>query len=97
MSFTLNEEQEQLVEEADKLGRTEFASRASHWDQTKTYPFENIKILQEAGYLGLTIPEQFGGAERPLIDAILVIEQISKYCGSTGRILVETNMGILSV
>lgn len=45
--------------------------------------------------LGMTIPKKYGGQERPLIDAILAIETAAKYCGVTGRILVETNMGAL--
>jgi alkylation response protein AidB-like acyl-CoA dehydrogenase len=43
----------------------------------------------------MTIPRKFGGQERPLIDVVLVIEQIAKYCGVTARIVVETNMGAL--
>jgi alkylation response protein AidB-like acyl-CoA dehydrogenase len=43
----------------------------------------------------MTIPRKFGGPERPLIDVVLAIEQIAKYCGVTARIVVETNMGAL--
>ncbi|MCJ7837731.1 MAG: acyl-CoA dehydrogenase family protein, partial [Burkholderiales bacterium] len=43
----------------------------------------------------MTIPKKFGGPERPLIDVVLAIEQIAKYCGVTARIVVETNMGAL--
>ena len=45
--------------------------------------------------MGMTIPEEYGGQERPLIDAILAIETAAKYCGVTARVLVETNMGAL--
>ena len=43
----------------------------------------------------MTIPIEYGGQGRSLIDAILAIETAAKYCGVTARILVETNMGAL--
>ena len=52
-------------------------------------------MLREANILGMTIPTEYGGQERPLIDAILAIETAAKYCGVTARIVVETNMGAL--
>jgi alkylation response protein AidB-like acyl-CoA dehydrogenase len=95
MDFKLNTEQSMLVELADRLGREHFAPRAAHWDREHEYPRENVETLRRAGLLGMTIPKRFGGAERPLIDAVLAIETIARYCGVTARIVVETNMGAL--
>ncbi|MBE0620631.1 MAG: acyl-CoA dehydrogenase family protein [Burkholderiales bacterium] len=95
MDFQLNEEQKLLVELADRLGRDEFAAKAARWDREHEYPYENVEVLRRAGLLGMTIPKKFGGPERPLIDVVLAIEQIAKYCGVTARIVVETNMGAL--
>src|SRR5207249_2962996 len=39
------------------------------------------------------VPEAFGGGGRPLLDVILVIEEIARACGITGRIVVEGNLG----
>jgi len=95
MDFQLSESQNMLVDLADRLGREEFAPRAARWDRDHEYPHENVEVLRRAGLLGMTIPKKFGGAERPLIDVVLAIEQIAKYCGVTARIVVETNMGAL--
>lgn len=95
MDFQLNDEQKRIVALVDELGKKEFAPRASRWDENHEYPWENIHILREADILGMTIPRKYGGQERPLIDAILAIETASKYCGVTGRAIVETNMGAL--
>lgn len=97
MQFELSEEQKMLIEVADRLGREQFASRAARWDSKREYPHENAEVLRKAGLLGMTIPKKFGGPERPLIDVILVIEQIAKYCGVTARVVVEANMGALGV
>jgi alkylation response protein AidB-like acyl-CoA dehydrogenase len=95
MDFQLSDEQKRIVETVDEMGRKEFAAKASRWDENHEYPWENIELLREANILGMTIPTEYGGQERPLIDAILAIETAAKYCGVSARIIVETNMGAL--
>ncbi len=95
MDFKLSDEQKQIVDTIDEMGRKEFAAKASRWDENHEYPWENVELLREANILGMTIPTEYGGQERPLIDAILAIETAAKYCGVTARIIVETNMGAL--
>lgn len=95
MDFQLSVDQKMFVKLADELGKNEFAPKAARWDINHEYPYENVEKMLEAGFLGMTIPKKFGGMERPLIDVILVIEQIAKYCGVTARIVVETNMGAI--
>ena len=95
MDFQLTEEQKQIVHLVDELGRKEFAEKAARWDENHEYPWDNIHKLRESGLLGMTIPEEYGGQGRSLIDAVLSIETAAKYCGVTARVLVETNMGAL--
>lgn len=93
MDFGLSSEQQALIDLADRLGREIFAGKAARWDKNHEYPYENVEVLRQAGFLGMTIPRRFGGGERPLIDAVLVIEQLAKHCAVTARIVVETNVG----
>ncbi|PKO87471.1 MAG: acyl-CoA dehydrogenase [Betaproteobacteria bacterium HGW-Betaproteobacteria-10] len=95
MDFRLTPDQQALVNLADRLGKEKFAPLAARWDRKHEYPHENVETLRQAGLLGMTIPQDFGGLERPLIDVVLVIEQIAKYCGVTARVVVETNVGAL--
>ncbi len=46
--------------------------------------------------MGMTIPAEYGGAGLSFLDAALVIEEMAKVCGVTGRISVEANMGAIS-
>ena len=95
MDFQLTTEQKRIVAAIDEVGRKEFAQKAARWDENHEYPWENVHRLREMNVLGMTIPAEFGGQGRPLIDAILAIETAAKYCGVTGRVIVETNMGAL--
>ena len=95
MDFQLNEEQKRIVALVDELGRKEFAPKAARWDEKHEYPWENVQRMRECNLLGMTIPTRYGGQGRSLLDAVLAIETAAKYCGVSGRIIVETNMGAL--
>ncbi|MCK6451358.1 MAG: acyl-CoA dehydrogenase family protein [Alphaproteobacteria bacterium] len=87
---------EQLVAKARTLAREAFAPRAAEWDRTETYPWDNVKLLTEAGFMGMTIPPAYGGGGCSFYDTVLVVEEIAKACTLTARIVVEANMGGIS-
>ena len=70
--------------------------RAAAIDRDEQYPWDIVKALAEAGFLGMTIPTAYGGQGRSFLDAVLVIEEMAKSCTVTARIVVETNMGAIS-
>ncbi len=73
-----------------------FAERASEWDKTRTYCWDNIPLLTDAGLMGMTLPKKYGGLGASFHDCVLVIEEIAKACTLTARIVVEANMGGIS-
>ena len=93
MDFELTSDQQALRQRARKLADDVFAERARDWDEREAYPWDNIKDLVAAGFMGMTIPRAYGGGERPLLDVVLVIEEVARACGVTGRIVVEGNLG----
>ncbi|MFC1976854.1 acyl-CoA dehydrogenase family protein [Chloroflexota bacterium] len=95
MDFNLTDEQQKMVNLARDLAEKEFKDKAARWDQKAEYPYENVEKLVDAGFCGMTIPEEYGGPGRPIIDAVLVVEEVAKVCGVTARIVVETNMGAI--
>jgi alkylation response protein AidB-like acyl-CoA dehydrogenase len=92
-TYPLTPEQDALRARARELADSVFAERAAKWDASEEYPWENVKDLAAAGFMGMTIPAAHGGGERPLLDVVLVIEEIARACGITGRIVVEGNLG----
>ena len=93
--YQLSPKQKEIQEAAEILARSEIAPRAAEVDRTEEYPWDNVEKLKQAGFLGMTIPEAFGGLGLTCLDAVLVIEQIAKACGVSGRIVVEANMGAI--
>jgi butyryl-CoA dehydrogenase len=85
-----------LQQTARELAQNVFAGRAAHWDQTRSYCWDNILHLVEAGLMGMSIPEEYGGKGASYYEVALVVEEIAKACTLTARIVVEANMGGIS-
>src|SRR6478672_326659 len=95
MQYELTPAQRALQAKACELARSQIAARAAEVDRTEQYPWDNVALLKEAGFFGMTIPAAYGGQGASYLDAVLVIEEMAKCCGVTGRIVVEANMGAI--
>lgn len=91
--FSLNQAQRALQDQARKLSDGYVRDMAASIDQTEKYPWATVEKLTEAGFMGMTIPKELGGRGLTYFDTVLVIEQLARNCGVTGRIVVEANMG----
>ena len=91
--FELTENQKQLQATAREFAKKEIAPRAAEVDRTEQYPWENVKQLTKQGFMGMTVPQEYGGPGMTYLDVLLVIEKIAKVCGVSARIVVEANMG----
>jgi len=96
MDMKLSPEQSRLRAAARELAESEFAGRAAEVDRTEAYPIDNVAALTAAGFMGYTIPTSHGGRGGSFFEATLIIEEMARVCGATGRIVVEANMGAIS-
>ena len=96
MNMNLSPEQLRLRAAARELAESNFADKAAEIDRTETYPFDNVAALKAAGFMGYTIPTRYGGRGGSFFEAALIIEEMARVCGATGRIAVEANMGAIS-
>ena len=96
MSWSLTPRQLELRARARALATEVIGPGAAEVDQLEEYPWDNVRALQEAGFTGMTVPTSLGGPGHSLHDAVLVVEEMAKVCGVTGRIAVECNMGAIS-
>ena len=96
MSFELTTKQLDLKARARDLAAGIVANNAAEVDKSEQYPWDNVKALKEAGFMGMTVPKELGGPGLSFLDANLVVEEMASYCGPTGRIAVEANMGAIS-
>jgi len=84
-----------LMAAARDLAENEFQPLAAEVDRTEAYPWQSVEMLAKAGFMGMTLPKEYGGRGLSYADAVVVIEEMSRCCGSMGRITVEANMGAI--
>jgi len=61
MDFTLSEEQQMIIDQAKKYSEKELAPVAAELDEKQEVNIKALKELGELGYLGMTVPEEYGG------------------------------------
>ena len=93
--FELSAIQKQLQANAREFAKKEIAPRAAEVDRSEKYPWKNVELLTNQGFMGMTIPKEYGGKGMTYLDVVLVIEEIAKVCGVSARIVVEANMGAI--
>lgn len=54
------------------------------WDEQQIFPLDLFKKLGEYGFMGIIVPEEYGGAGLSYQEYITILDEISKVCGSIG-------------
>jgi alkylation response protein AidB-like acyl-CoA dehydrogenase len=91
MDLELNEEQEMIRKMARDFAQNELAPVAAELDEKDEPPLDNLKKMAELGFMGLAIPEEYGGIGADSVSYVMTIEQVSKACAATGVILAVHN------
>jgi alkylation response protein AidB-like acyl-CoA dehydrogenase len=80
-------EQEALRDAVRDFARREIAPIAAAIDEEARFPSDTIAKMADLGFLGIPIPEAYGGVGADLLSYILAIEEISRHCGATALTL----------
>jgi len=87
MDFNLSPEQTMCRELFESFAQKEVAPYAAEVDETERFPAETVEKMQKAGFLGVPIPREWGGQGCDSLTYILLVEELSKVCGTTGVIV----------
>src|SRR6266571_5752003 len=96
MTLGLSPDELALQARAREFSARVVRPRAAAIDREEQYPWDIVRALTDAKFVGMTIPLEYGGQGRSFLDTVLVIEEMAKSCTVTARIVVETNMGAIS-
>jgi len=96
MNLGLTQNELALQARARKFANDVVRKRGIEIDRSGEYPWDVIEAMKAEGFLGMTIPREYGGQGASFLDAVLVIEELGKACTVASRIAVETNMGAIS-
>lgn len=87
MNFKLTPDHEAIIADVKAFAKKEIAPLAAEIDSESKFPAEIIKKMAELGYMGINIPEEYGGSGLDDVYKVLVVREIAKYCTSTAEIL----------
>ena len=98
MNFELSKEQQEIRGRAAEFAAREVAPRAAEWDREARFPAEVFEKLSAAGFMGLCVPEEYGGGGADFLSYALLIEEISRADAGVGVTLaVHTSAGTLPI
>jgi isovaleryl-CoA dehydrogenase len=75
----LTAEEQQILEETDRFARGELYPLAARMDRDEWWPDDLFPRLGAAGYLGIAVPEEYGGVGSTLVASGLVLQAISRW------------------
>lgn len=76
----------------------ELKPKAAELDEKEQFPRENLSKMAQQGFMGIPVPEKWGGAGADFLTYIIAIEEFSRACASTGVILaVHSSLGTFAL
>lgn len=84
MDFDLPEDLQMLQQAAREFAQNELAPRAAEADKEESWVGEQIQLCAEMGFLGMAVPEPYGGSDLGALGSSLVLMEINKACAATG-------------
>jgi alkylation response protein AidB-like acyl-CoA dehydrogenase len=94
VDFQLPDDLLALKEGAREFAERELAPRAAAADRDETFVEEQVRLCAEAGWLGMTVPEELGGGGLGTLGSALVVAEFSRACASTG-VTVSVHAGLV--
>ncbi|MEM7226274.1 MAG: acyl-CoA dehydrogenase family protein [Pseudomonadota bacterium] len=83
----LTEEQILIRDTARAFAREQLAPHAAGWDEEARFPAEAIVAMGELGFMGMVVPEDWGGAGADHVAYALALMEIAGGCGSCSTIM----------
>jgi alkylation response protein AidB-like acyl-CoA dehydrogenase len=84
VDFELSAEQEQVREVARAFAEAELGNKIAPFDERHEFPHEIVKKLGPLGFLGVVIPEEYGGAGLDYVSYALIVEELCRGDASVG-------------
>jgi butyryl-CoA dehydrogenase len=94
MALDTDDAHREIRQLARQVARERYAPRAEEWDVGRVrFPRDERRYLGSLGFLGIALPEEFGGSGSPLLEALIVVEELAKECRPAAFQVFEANTG----
>ncbi len=82
---------EMIEESARTFAQQHILPHVMEWDEAQYFPVETMRALGELGFMGVLVPEEYGGSGLGYQEYVSVIVEVAKVCGSVGLSLAAHN------
>lgn len=89
--FPFTEEHEMIRQTAREFAQKEIAPIAAQYDESGDFPYESIMKMGAMGFMGIEVPEEYGGAGMDTLAYVLALEEICKADAAHGIIMSVNN------
>jgi alkylation response protein AidB-like acyl-CoA dehydrogenase len=90
-SFKLSDEHRMIQKAARNFARNEIAPIAAEFDESGDFPLETVQQMGKMGFMGIEVPEEYGGAGLDTLAYVLALEEICKVDAAHGTIMSVNN------
>lgn len=88
----MNSEDLKFIEEAAvQFSTTHIKPKMMEWDESQEFPIEVFRKMGELGFMGVLVPEEYGGSGMGYQEYITIVSSVAKTCGSIGLSLAAHN------
>jgi hypothetical protein len=96
MDFSLNAEQQMIQDAVQKFAQAQILPYSRDWDHALAFPRDLLYKMGELGYLGVPIPEEYGGTGLDYISEAIVFEEVG-YADSSVRTTLSVQMSLVEL
>src|SRR5215207_7586423 len=97
LSFELNDEQKMLQKMARDFAAEEIIPVADHYDRSAEFPMPVIQKARQAGFVGVNVPDQYGGAGASVLEECVVMEELAYGCSGISTAIGVSNLALLPI
>src|SRR5688572_13124944 len=97
LSFHLTEEQKAFRRTVRAFAENKIGPRAAEIDEADEYPQDIDELMVQAGFAGVSYPEEYGGAGGGAVEIALLVEEISRVCAGVSLIPAVNKLGAIPV
>ncbi len=87
MDFQLDKPHQMAQKLFKDFAETEVKPHAIEVDETEEFPREAVAKMQKYGFMGVPVPKEYGGQGCDPLTYVMLVEELSKVCGTTGVVV----------
>lgn len=97
MDYFLTPDQKMIQDLARRIAQEKMLPARAELDEKEEFPWEIVKVSADAGLMGVSMPEEYGGFGGGILEYCLVAEELSRVCLGIATSIVASGLGAMPI